>query len=58
MRNTNFDYNVLVNCKVGPSQIILIFGCSLELPGEAFKNSEQNKNNPKDSTLTRLGYIL
>lgn len=45
----NSDYNVLVDCKVDPSQLILNFGCSLELPGGAFKNNDA-KLKPKDST--------
>lgn len=42
MYNTNSDYNVLVNCKVDTSQLILNFGCSLELPGEFSKTMMPN----------------
>lgn len=51
---TNFEYNVLVNYKVDSFQLVLNFGCTLELLGGAFKNTDA-ESNPKDSNLIGLG---
>lgn len=53
MYNTSSEYNVLVHCKVNPSQLVFNLGCSLELLGGAFKNTYA-KFNPKDSNLSGM----
>lgn len=56
MYNTNSEYS-LVNCKADPSQLVPNFGCSLQLLGGGFKNTDA-KSNPKDSNSTGLGCSL